>query len=334
MKNSELPGSLSPRVRQEPADVQQQQEQSSRVMSSDKDGTHLHHGGQACSSPAGRCQVRVPEHSSFAQGWDFCEATAAGRRDAGMMSSTAGSGAVFLKDFPWATAQTSLLLLLGLLLLTALGFIWKLRREKDRECWTKEQLQRELRWRKAQKVDDWKKARSYAVHVTLDPNTAFFELFLSEDHQSVKRGNLWQNLPEKPERFSFDPCVLGHRSFSLGRHYWEVEVGDRTYWELGVCEENVDRAWGIAESPQNGFWAVELYANKYQALTSPRTALPLSEPPSRVGVFLDYEAGHVSFYSVADGSHIYTFPQASFSGPLRPFFCLWFYHPTPLTICH
>lgn len=172
------------------------------------------------------------------------------------------------------------------------------------------------------------------AHVTLDPNTAFFELFLSEDNQSVKRRNLWQNLPEKPERFSFDPCVLGHRSFSSGRHYWEVEVGDRTYWELGVCEENVDRAWGITESPQNGFWAVELYANKYQALTSPRTALPLSEPPSRVGVFLDYEAGHVSFYSVADGSHIYTFPQASFSGPLRPFFCLWFYHPTPLTICH
>ncbi|XP_025151682.1 butyrophilin subfamily 1 member A1-like isoform X4 [Bubalus bubalis] len=251
-----------------------------------------------------------------------------------IMPSTSGSGTAFLKDFPWATAQTSLLLLLGLFLLAALGFIWKLRREKDRECWTKEQLQRELRWRKAQKVDDWKKARSYAAHVTLDPNTAFFELFLSEDHRSVKRRNLWQNLPEKPERFSFDPCVLGHRSFSSGRHYWEVEVGDRTYWELGVCEENVDRAWGIAESPQNGFWAVELYANKYQALTSPRTALPLSEPPSRVGVFLDYEAGHVSFYSVADGSHIYTFPQASFSGPLRPFFCLWFYHPTPLTICH
>ncbi|XP_025151635.2 butyrophilin subfamily 1 member A1-like isoform X1 [Bubalus bubalis] len=321
-------------VRQEPMDIQQQQEQSSRVMSLDKDGTHLHRKGQACSSPTGRCQVRVPEYSPFAQGWDFREATTAGQKDAEIMPSTSGSGTAFLKDFPWATAQTSLLLLLGLFLLAALGFIWKLRREKDRECWTKEQLQRELRWRKAQKVDDWKKARSYAAHVTLDPNTAFFELFLSEDHRSVKRRNLWQNLPEKPERFSFDPCVLGHRSFSSGRHYWEVEVGDRTYWELGVCEENVDRAWGIAESPQNGFWAVELYANKYQALTSPRTALPLSEPPSRVGVFLDYEAGHVSFYSVADGSHIYTFPQASFSGPLRPFFCLWFYHPTPLTICH
>ncbi|XP_032319287.1 butyrophilin subfamily 1 member A1-like isoform X3 [Camelus ferus] len=197
-----------------------------------------------------------------------------------------------------------------------------------------EKLQRELCWRKAQKVDDWRKARSHAAHVTLDPDTAYPELFLSEDHRSVRRRNMWQDLPERTGRFFFDPCVLGHESFSSGRHYWEVEVGDRTYWELGVCEENVERTWGITESPQNGFWAMELYANKYQALSSPRTALPLGEPLSRVGIFVDYEAGDVSFYSGADGSHIYTFPQASFSGPLRPFFCLWFYHPTPLTICH
>ncbi|XP_023411458.2 butyrophilin subfamily 1 member A1-like [Loxodonta africana] len=180
---------------------------------------------------------------------------------------------------------------------------------------------------------DWKKARSYAANVTLDPDTAYFELFVSEDHRSVKRKNTRQDLPEKPGRFFLDPCVLGHEAFSSGRHYWEVEVGDRAYWELGVCEENIQRTWGITESPQNGFWAVELYADKYQALTSPRTLLPLSEPPRRVGIFLDYEAGDVSFYSVSDRSHIFTFPQASFSGAVRPFFCLWFYHPTPLTIC-
>lgn len=83
MKDSELPGSLSLQVRQEPMDIQQQQEQSSRVMSLDKDGTHLHRKGQACSSPTGRCQVRVPEYSPFAQGWDFHEATTAGQKDAG-----------------------------------------------------------------------------------------------------------------------------------------------------------------------------------------------------------------------------------------------------------
>ncbi|XP_022417969.1 uncharacterized protein LOC111168510 isoform X5 [Delphinapterus leucas] len=73
---------------------------------------------------------------------------------AGITPSTSGSGTLLLKDFPWAAAQTSLLLLLGLLL-AALGFIWKLRQEKERERWTKG-------WRKAQKVDDRRTAWSYS----------------------------------------------------------------------------------------------------------------------------------------------------------------------------
>ncbi|XP_022417966.1 butyrophilin subfamily 1 member A1-like isoform X3 [Delphinapterus leucas] len=120
---------------------------------------------------------------------------------AGITPSTSGSGTLLLKDFPWAAAQTSLLLLLGLLL-AALGFIWKLRQEKERERWTKG-------WRKAQKVD---------AHVTLDPDAAYSELFLSEDHRSVRWRKSWQDLPKKPESFSFEPCVLGHESFSSGRH--------------------------------------------------------------------------------------------------------------------
>lgn len=170
--------------------------------------------------------------------------------------------------------------------------------------------------------------------MTLDPDTAHSELSLSEDHRSVKRDTIPLSYPENPGRFISDPCVLGHEAFSSGRCYWEVDVGDRAYWELGVCEENVKRMWAIKESPQNGVWSLERYFDKCHALTSPRTLLPLSDPPCKVGIFLDYEAGEVSFFSGVDGSHIYTFPQASFSGRLRPFFSLWFYHPTPLTICH
>ncbi|KAF5925133.1 hypothetical protein HPG69_008810 [Diceros bicornis minor] len=131
------------------------------------------------------------------------------------------------------------------------------------------------------------------ANVTLDPDTADFELFL----------------------FFLDRCVLGHKS-SSGRHFWEVEVGVRTYSELGVCEEDTEWTWGITESPQNRFLFVELYANKYQALTFPRTLLSLRKPTSWVAILLDYEAGHVSFYSVANGSHICTFPKVSFTGLL------------------
>ncbi|KAM4835219.1 butyrophilin subfamily 1 member A1-like isoform 1-T1 [Thomomys bottae] len=124
-----------------------------------------------------------------------------------------------MKDFLWVATQTSHLLVLVILLVGALGFIWKLHQEKEQERQTKEKVQRELNWRKVQEVNAWRKAQSYPVNVTLDPETAYFELFLSEDCRSVRRKNTWQDLPEKPRRFLFDPCVLGQEAFSSGRHY-------------------------------------------------------------------------------------------------------------------
>ncbi|KAL4676585.1 hypothetical protein H8959_010730 [Pygathrix nigripes] len=171
------------------------------------------------------------------------------------------------------------------------------------------------------------------VDVTLDPDTAHPHLFLYEDSKSVRLEDSRQKLPEKPERFDSWPCVLGRETFTSGRHYWEVEVGDRTDWAIGVCRENVMKKGFDPMTPENGFWAVELYGNGYWALTPLRTPLPLAGPPRRVGIFLDYESGDISFYNMNDGSHIYTFSNVSFSGPLRPFFCLWSCGKKPLTIC-
>lgn len=172
-----------------------------------------------------------------------------------------------------------------------------------------------------------------AVNVTLDPDTAHPHLFLYADSKSVRLEDSRQKLPDKAERFDSWPCVLGREAFTSGRHYWEVEVGDRTDWAVGVCRENVIKKGFDPLTPENGFWAVELYGNGYWALTPLRTPLPLAGSPRRVGVFLDYDSGDVSFYNMTNGSHIYSFPSVSFSGPLRPFFCLWSCGKKPLTIC-
>ncbi|EGV94266.1 Butyrophilin subfamily 1 member A1 [Cricetulus griseus] len=174
---------------------------------------------------------------------------------------------------------------------------------------------------------------SIPVDVTLDPDTAHPHLFLYEDSKSVCLEDSRQILPDRPERFDSWPCVLGRETFTSGRHYWEVEVGDRTDWAIGVCRENVVKKGFDPMTPDNGFWAVELYGNGYWALTPLRTPLRLAGPPRRVGVFLDYESGDISFYNMSDGTLIYTFPSTSFSGPLRPFFCLWSSGKKPLTIC-
>ncbi|XP_039357996.1 E3 ubiquitin-protein ligase TRIM39-like [Mauremys reevesii] len=161
--------------------------------------------------------------------------------------------------------------------------------------------------------------KRFGVDVTLDPDTAHPRLVLSEDRKHVRLGDTSQDLPDKPERF--DPCVsvLGAEGFADGRRYWEVEVGDKPEWDLGVCRESLSRKGEFAYAPGNGCWVVWLRDGGYKAGTSPATPLPVSIRPSRVGIFLDYEAGEVSFYNVTDRSHLFTF-TGTFSGTLHPYF--------------
>uniref|UniRef100_H0VL34 RING-type E3 ubiquitin transferase n=1 Tax=Cavia porcellus TaxID=10141 RepID=H0VL34_CAVPO len=176
-----------------------------------------------------------------------------------------------------------------------------------------------------------------SLDVTLDPDTAYPSLILSDNLRQVRYSYLQQDLPDNPERFNLFPCVLGSPCFIAGRHYWEVEVGDKAKWTIGVCEDSVCRKGGVTSAPQNGFWAVSLwYGKEYWALTSPMTALPLRSPLQRVGIFLDYDAGEVSFYNVTERCHTFTFSHATFCGPVRPYFSLSYSggkSAAPLVIC-
>ncbi|KAI4529671.1 hypothetical protein MG293_020349 [Ovis ammon polii] len=73
--------------------------------------------------------------------------------------------------------------------------------------------------------------RKFSTDITLDPATANAYLVLSEDLKSVKHGGIRQQLPDNPERFDQSATVLGTQVFTCGRHYWEVEVGNKTEWE-------------------------------------------------------------------------------------------------------
>ena len=92
------------------------------------------------------------------------------------------------------------------------------------------------------------------MDVTLDPDTAYPSLILSDNLRQVRYSYLQQDLPDNPERFNLFPCVLGSPCFIAGRHYWEVEVGDKAKWTIGVCEDSVCRKGGVTSAPQNGFW--------------------------------------------------------------------------------
>uniref|UniRef100_A0A8C0GIF4 Uncharacterized protein n=1 Tax=Chelonoidis abingdonii TaxID=106734 RepID=A0A8C0GIF4_CHEAB len=155
------------------------------------------------------------------------------------------------------------------------------------------------------------------VDMTLDPDTANPWLILSENQKCVRYGDAQQDLPNNPERFDPFPCVLGTERFTGGRHYWEVEVRDKTRWTLGVCRDSMSRK--VTPTPGNGCWVMWLRGGEYKAGTSTSPPISVGIQPSRVGIFLDYEAGKVSFYNVTDSSHLFTF-TGTFSGTLRPYF--------------
>ncbi|XP_058917970.1 E3 ubiquitin-protein ligase TRIM58 [Kogia breviceps] len=162
--------------------------------------------------------------------------------------------------------------------------------------------------------------RKFQVDIKLDPTTAHPSLLLTADLRSVQDGELWRNVPNNPERFDTWPCILGLQNFSSGRHYWEVMVGERAEWGLGVCQDSVSRKGETTPSPENGVWAMWLLkGSEYMVLASPSVPLLHLERPRCIGIFLDYEAGEISFYNITNGSYIYTFNHL-FSGFLRPYF--------------
>ncbi|XP_074490139.1 E3 ubiquitin-protein ligase TRIM21-like [Sebastes fasciatus] len=166
-----------------------------------------------------------------------------------------------------------------------------------------------------------KRVQQSAVDVTLDPDTAQPNLILSDDGKQVKHGGVKKILPDNPERFDTGVCVLAKQSFSSGRFYYEVQVKGKTEWDLGVATESINRKGQIILSPQDGYWTIWLRnKNEYEALASPSVCLSLKCQPEKVGVFVDYEEGLVSFYDVDAAALIYSFTGCCFTEKLYPFF--------------
>ncbi|XP_029597731.1 E3 ubiquitin-protein ligase TRIM39-like isoform X1 [Salmo trutta] len=166
-----------------------------------------------------------------------------------------------------------------------------------------------------------KRILQYAVDVTLDPDTAHPNVILSEDGKQVRHGDTRTNRPNTPKRSDKSVNVLGKEGFSSGRFYYEVTVKGKTKWELGVARESINRKGKITLSPEDGYWTVWLRnGEQYKALSSPSVLLFLREKPQKVGVFVDYEEGQVSFYDVETRSHIYSFTGCTFTEKLYPYF--------------
>ncbi|XP_008315414.1 E3 ubiquitin-protein ligase TRIM39-like isoform X2 [Cynoglossus semilaevis] len=165
-----------------------------------------------------------------------------------------------------------------------------------------------------------KRVQEYAADVTLDHRTAHPRLVISADGKQVFCGDRQQVVPEYPERFDRVVCVLAHQGFSSGRHYWEVEVGGKTDWDLGIASCSVNRKGKITVSPSHGYWFLSLRdRTEYAFRTEPSTNISVTSRASRIGVYVDCDKGLLSFYNVEARILIYTFTD-KFPDTIHPFF--------------
>ncbi|KAB0336432.1 hypothetical protein E2I00_003047, partial [Balaenoptera physalus] len=121
---------------------------------------------------------------------------------------------------------------------------------------------------------------------------------------------------------------LGQKEFTSGRHYWEVDIEDTDEWTLGIYEKPTESSGLLSHLPQRKFSVLEKKGREYRALTCSPQNIFLGEPlliekcPRKIVIFLDYEDSDISFYNMTDGTHIFSFTQAKFSGSLYPYFKL------------
>ncbi|XP_006767986.2 PREDICTED: tripartite motif-containing protein 5 [Myotis davidii] len=191
--------------------------------------------------------------------------------------------------------------------------------------------------------------RRYWEHVTLDPLMNKSNVLISMYRKQVRPDHFWLLRGD-----NMDFGVLGSPSITSGKHYWEVDVSQKRAWIMGVYGENypgsikmdfinlVNNSQPVCSrfQPKYGYWVIGLpNHSEYKAFVdsassdSTTLTLYLSVPPCRVGVFLDYDAGTVSFFNVTNhGFLIYKFSSCSFSQKMFPYLnpmkC-----PAPMTLC-
>ncbi|CAL8389650.1 unnamed protein product [Boreogadus saida] len=168
-----------------------------------------------------------------------------------------------------------------------------------------------------------KSVQQYEVDVTLDPDTAHPRLILSEDGKQVHDGGVWKELPDNPKRFTKYIHVLTRQSFSSGRFYFEVQSKDKTAWYIGVARESIDRKDESLMTPETGYWSLFLDGGKKGLVFTdfPPVHLLLRAELQKVGVFVDYDEGLVSFYDVEARVNLYSATGCTFSEPLYPYLC-------------
>ncbi|XP_057178157.1 E3 ubiquitin/ISG15 ligase TRIM25-like [Triplophysa rosa] len=173
----------------------------------------------------------------------------------------------------------------------------------------------------------------YSRLFSLDLNTPYECIKLSENNSVATYTNTVQRYPDHPDRFDFWLQVLCSESV-CGRCYWEVER--RGGVGISVSYKSISRkGWG--DDCKFGFndqsWRLYCTDSKcYFIHNSKSTYLTVVSSSCRIGVYVDHRAGILSFYSVSDTMTLIHRVQTTFTHPLYPGF--WINSNSSVKLCN
>lgn len=167
----------------------------------------------------------------------------------------------------------------------------------------------------------------------MDPNTAYRRLSLSDNNRVVSNYDQDLPYPDHPERFDW-PQVLCEQPV-CGRFYWEVEWSGVNGVNVAVSYKSIRRKGG-----HNDCWfgcsdqSWRLYCSPFRYAFrhhGKETYIPKLNNSTRIGIFVDYDAGTLSFYSIAEKMIPLYKVHCEFTEPLYSGFTVW--PGSQLTLC-
>ncbi|KAG2466151.1 TRI16 protein, partial [Polypterus senegalus] len=170
----------------------------------------------------------------------------------------------------------------------------------------------------------------YFCPITLDINTAHRDLHLSEGNKKVTWEGTWTRYPDHPDRFECWEQVLCREALTGTRCYWEVEC-----MEIGVAYKGMSRkrwSWACSLGNNKKSWCLWWSHSQYSVRHNKQGTVISAPYSPRIGVYLDWPAGSLSFYSVSHTMTLLHRSNTSFTEPLYPGFYLS--HNSSVTISH
>ncbi|XP_051506815.1 probable E3 ubiquitin-protein ligase TRIML1 [Myxocyprinus asiaticus] len=167
--------------------------------------------------------------------------------------------------------------------------------------------------------------KSYYTEVSLDPTTAHPKLIISSPGDCATFTDVWQDVPEQEGRFDTTLNVLSLQCWNSGRHYWEVDVSGKIYWELGLTYPSIPRK-GQKEDCWLGrhadSWCLEYFDGDYNAWHGGTAhPLPISTCFHKIGILCSFPGGLVTFLGVDSMMPLFSFCAGTFTDSLHLALC-------------